>query len=260
MAGLRGAMADLAETIRRVFQPPPCHQAPVACACPPSKAMLPLQAVSQQPFQHLRGQVLRQELLGGRPALAEALAWTATVRGEAGLANWDAGAQVTVLPTFRADKCARLEVPPLPRRPAARREAPALPAARPRSGWEAFAAPPVRAAGAGLGRPRCFRGLDAVIGLPVAISGENLDRIPKGLWMRYTLQLVRATGENIRNLEVLGIYRIPRKGVRQIHHDPATGRLQVTLGPEAAGAERAPFILARRKADNEVVCCFVEER
>lgn len=85
------------------------------------------------------------------------------------------------------------------------------------------------------------------------------DRLPKALMMRYNLQLVRATGENIRNLELVGVFRIPSKGTEQVHHDPATGRLMVTLGPAAAGARLAPFVLARRKSDASIVCCFVEE-
>jgi hypothetical protein len=259
VAGLRGAISDLAETIRRVFQPPPCHQAPLDCGHPGQRAMEPLAARILQPFQPLAGRAERMQLLAGCGVGSETFAWTPPVRGEAGLADWDAGAQVAVLPTFRADRCARLEVPALPRRAAVLREVPGLPAARARRGWDRAPAPAVRQAVPELPRPRCFRALEAVLGLPLAIAGENLERISKGLLMRYSLQLVRATGENIRNLEVLGIYRIPRKGTRQIHHDPASGRLQVTLGPEAAGARRTPFILARRKTDNEIVCCFVEE-
>ena len=259
MVGLRGAISDLAETIRRVFQPPPCHQAPIDCARPGFRAMERLEARPLQPFDPFAGQAVRTELLSGRPPRSEPLAWTPVLRGESGLKTWDAGARVTVLPTFQAERCARLEVPALPRRAGTRREMPGLPPVRARRGWEAAPAPAVRQAVASLARPRCFRALEAVLALPLAITGEDLARMPKGLWMRYSLQLVRATGENIRNLEVLGLYRIPRKGTRQIHHDPATGRLQVTLGPEAAGVRRAPFILARRKTDNEIICSFVEE-
>ena len=259
MAGLRGAISDLAETIRQVFQPPPCHQAPLGYASSGFQAMEPLQVQTGQPFQGFLGQVVRAELLDPRPPQSETFAWVPEVRGEAGLEAWDVRAEVHALPTFRADRCARLEVPALPRRPEVRREVPGLPSPRPRRGWEATAVPGTRQASVGLARPRCYRGLDAVLGLPLAFVGEDLDRIPKGLWMRYSLQLVRATGENIRNLEVLGLYRIPRKGTRQIHHDPASGRLQVSLGPEAAGAARGLFILARRKTDNGIVCSFVEE-
>ena len=41
--------------------------------------------------------------------------------------------------------------------------------------------------------------------------------------------------------------------------DPATGRLRVSLGPEALGARRSLFILARRRTDAAVVCCYVED-
>jgi hypothetical protein len=130
---------------------------------------------------------------------------------------------------------------------------------RSRSGWAAFPPPGARRWVPELAAPRTFRGLDRVLELPVAVTGEDLGKVSKALWMRYTLQLVRATGENIRNLEVIGLYRIPVKGTRQLHHDPATGRLLVTLGPEASGAARAPFILARRRNDASIVFCFVEE-
>jgi hypothetical protein len=95
--------------------------------------------------------------------------------------------------------------------------------------------------------------------LPVAITGEDLGKLSKALLMRYTLQLVRATGENVRNLEMLGLYRVPSKGARQIRHEPSTGRLLVEMGMEAAGAGRVPFVLARRKDDGSVVYCFAEE-
>jgi len=259
MAGLRDAMSDLAETIRRVFQPPPCHDAPMACPSPLTRQTQPLEARTQGPFQPATALAVPGELLRALPPVTVPLAWTASVAGEPGWQAWAAGAKVTTLPTFRAEKCARLAVPPLPRRVESRRGPIGLPAPRARQGMSAVAAPGTRAAGVDLGRPRSFRDLERILGLPAAIIGEDLGKLSKALWMRYTLQLVRATGENIRNLEVLGLYRIPAKGTRQINHDPATGRLLVTLGPEAAGARRAPFLLARRKTDAGIVCCFVEE-
>ena len=93
----------------------------------------------------------------------------------------------------------------------------------------------------------------------MAFLAEDLAKVPRALMMRYSLQMVRTTGENIRNLEMVGLFRIPVKGTRQVHHDRASGRLLVELGPEAAGARRALFALARRKSDASTVCCFVEE-
>jgi hypothetical protein len=156
-------------------------------------------------------------------------------------------------------KCRRLEVPALPRGVAARQARTGDLAARGRSGWEVFAPPGVRRAQDGFGAPRTCRGLEQILALPVAVAGEDMAKVSKALWMRYTLQLVRATGENIRNLDVVGLYRIPAKGTRQLNHDPATGKLLVTLGPEASGARRSLFILARRKSDASTVYCFLEE-
>ena len=88
-------------------------------------------------------------------------------------------------------------------------------ATRARGGWEA--APGARGAArvpAAWNRPGPVRGLEQVLALPVAVTGEDMAKVSKTLWMRYTLQLVRATGENIRNLDVLGLYRIPGQGTR----------------------------------------------
>jgi hypothetical protein len=95
--------------------------------------------------------------------------------------------------------------------------------------------------------------------MPVAFPRVDVQTLSKALWMRYTLKLVKDTGQNIRNLEVVGLYRIPVKGVRQVNHQAATGRLLVNLGPEAEGARIAPFILAKRKDDDGMVCCYVED-
>ena len=140
-----------------------------------------------------------------------------------------------------------------------RREPVAAFSTRSRSGWAPLALPGSRQARPELASPKSHRGLEQVLNLPVAVTGEDIKQISKALWMRYTLQMVRSTGQNIRNLEVLGLYMIPSKGTRQVRHDPATGRLLVNLGPEAVGSRKAPFILARQKDDQSVVCCFVEE-
>jgi hypothetical protein len=160
---------------------------------------------------------------------------------------------------FQAEKCARLEVPPLPRRPRVREERPEEFRTRSRPGLEPF--PPPRSASqpCALAPPRSFQALEHALAQPVAFTGEDIPKLSKTLWMRYTLKLVRETGENIRNLEVLGLYRIPTRGTRQINHQAATGRLLVALGPEAVGAPRAPFLLARKKDDDAIVCCFVED-
>ncbi|HCZ34037.1 MAG TPA: hypothetical protein DHV93_11660, partial [Holophagaceae bacterium] len=102
-------------------------------------------------------------------------------------------------------------------------------------------------------------GLETMLTLAVPFQGEDVHRLPKGLWMRYSLQLVRGTGENVRNLEVLGLFRIPRKGVADLRHDARQGRILLRLEPAALAAARSPFVLARRKDDGALVSCFVED-
>ena len=258
-ARFKEAMADLAETIRRVFQPPAARPVPLAWPFPEPGRVAPLEAAPGQPFAPCAAAAVAAELLRPAPPAAVALAWAPRVEGEPGLADWNAGVRTCAPPMLRSEGCARVEVPALPRRPGIRRERPAGFAARPRSGWAGPEPPAVRRGLQSLGGFRVFPGLQAVLGQPMAVVGEDLGRLPKALLMRYNLQLVRATGENIRNLEVVGLYRIPAKGTEQVRPDPATGRLLVTLGPAAAGARLAPFILARRKTDASIVCCFVEE-
>jgi hypothetical protein len=150
-------------------------------------------------------------------------------------------------------------VPPLPRKASTlgRTE----PFARPglRRGMEALAHPGVRRLDASLGAVKAEPGLGRMLSLVVPLQGVDVHLLPKGLWMRYSLQLVRGTGENVRNLEVLGLFQLPRKGVANLSHDPKQRRLLVRLEPSAVRAPRAPFILARRKDDGSLLSCFVEE-
>lgn len=253
------AMSDLAETIRRVFQPPATRPVGLGWGVPEPGRVPVLEAAPGPPFAPVTAAPVAARLLQPAAAAAVPLAWTAIVDGEPGLAHWGAGVPAFALPLFQAGGCARLEVPALPRRAEVRRERPAEFTARCRGGWSAPAPPAVRRGFQPLSGFRVHPGLQAILGIPLSVLGEDLAKVPKALWMRYNLQLVRATGENIRNLEVIGLYRIPAKGTEQVRPDPATGRLLVTLGPAAAGAKRAPFVMARRKSDASIVCCFVED-
>ncbi|BDU71164.1 hypothetical protein [Mesoterricola silvestris] len=255
----RDAMSDMAETIRRVFQAPPAREVDLGVPGASARGVELVGTRAQGPDFRLRAGTAGVPALGAAPPVAVGFRWTAAVRGEEGWARWAAGAQVCVLPLFQAGGTGRLEVPPLPRRPGVRGAAPEGFRTRSRPGLEPLGGARCQAAPCGLGAPRSFRALEHALALPVAFVGEDVQKLPKALWMRYTLKLVRETGENIRNLEVLGLYRIPGRGTRQINHQAATGRLLVTLGPESVGAPRAPFVLARKKDDESIVCCFVED-
>jgi hypothetical protein len=101
--------------------------------------------------------------------------------------------------------------------------------------------------------------LDLALRLPIAVEGLDLREAPRAVQLRYGMLAVKATGENVRNLELLGRYLVPRKGVRELRHDARTGRLLILLGPEAVGARKDPLLIARRKDDHSLITTFVEE-
>lgn len=260
MAGLlRGAVSDLAETLRRVFRDPPSAGVDLALARPGTGTVPFPSAQAQAPSFRLEAEVGRVPTLEPRPPLEESFTFEARLNQEEGWADWEAGARICVLPLLQAEGCARLEVPGLPRRAETKAVRPEAFRTRSRMGLEALPGIRSEAAGWSIPAPRARRALEHALALPLSFQSEDIPKISKALWMRYTLKLVKETGQNIRNLEVLGLYRIPRSGTRSINHQAATGRLLVTLGPEAQGSPRSPFILARRKDDGSIVCSFVED-
>lgn len=256
---MKDAVSDAAETLRRAF------------------AGLKVVEVAPEPFR-LRSHessALRAEALGGLEAPAAAALemrllsntvegrslepFHAVLQAEAGFARWGVAAEVIRMTPLTAGQAAQLTVPPLPRRAQTlgRLEPPARPATR--RGLEPVTGAGIRRLDPALGAGSAQPGLGGMLSLAVPIQAENIQHLPKGQWMRYSLQLVRGTGENVRNLEVLGLFRLPRKGVADLRHDPRLGRLLVQLQPLAIKAARAPFILARRKDDGALVSCFVED-
>lgn len=261
MAGgrFREAMSDMAETLRRLFKDPPSHALDPAIDGPSTGGTPLLEAASRAGDLGFLPPVGDVPVLAPASVREEGFHWEPRLLEEPGLASWDAGIQACELPLFRAEGCARLEVPALPRAPRVRAEAPGSFRTSAFRGLEALPGPRARQAPCAIAAPRSRRDLETALALPVAFPGEDIPALSKALWMRYTLKLVKETGQNIRNLDVVGLYRIPARGVRQVNHQAATGRLLVSLGSEAQGAPRAPFILARRKDDDSVVCCYVED-
>lgn len=256
---VKDAVSDAAETLRRAFAglsvvevvPEPFHlrdhRAPVLGAL--------AHAGLEPPLAEVRGMLPLSRAVEGR-AMAP---FQATLQAESGCARWGAEAEVVRMAPLRAGAAAQISVPPLPRRvqTCSRLEPPARPAVR---RWqETFTGTSARRLDPALDEANVKAALGTMLSLAVPIQGENIQRLPKGLWMRYSLQLVRGTGENVRNLEVLGLFQLPRKGVADLRHDPRQGRLLVQLEPVAIKSPRAPFILARRKDDGALLSCFVED-
>jgi hypothetical protein len=256
---VKDAMADAAETLRRAFAGLQVLEAAPEPFLPRCEGM---GVVVAEPRSGLEPTVtacremrLLSEAVEGR-ALEP---FHAVLQAESGWAQWGAEAEVVRMAPLEGGQAAQVAVPTLPRKAQAlgRLEPLARPLSRRLA--EPLPKPSLRRMDPGLGQATSEAGLEAMLSLAVPIRGEDIPRLPKGLWMRYSLQLVRGTGENVRNLEVLGLYRLPRKGVADLRHDPSQGRILVRLEPAAIRAPRAPFILARRKDDGSLLSCFVED-
>lgn len=255
----KDAVSDVTETIRQAFRDPACRSADPTLARPGASTVPLLEGRGIGVDYDFHPAIREQELAFVAFLQSEPTGFAAALREENAWGTWAAGARVCEMALFTAGTCGRMEVPPLPRSASARRTD--LPSFRCTSQVvrEPLRPPGARNLSPRLAPPRVRRDLEAVLGLPIAIAGEDFQKLPKALNMRYTFQLVKATGENIRNLDVLGVYPVPVKGVAALRHDPRTGRILVNLDSEAVGAARGRFILARRKDDRSFVSCFVEE-
>ncbi len=253
------AVSDLKETLRRVFQDPPSHTLNPGRMMVRAEGMPSLTVQSLLPNYQLGVMPVAASLCMCPSLVQEPMTFLGCIQAEEGWAHWAAGARVCAMTPFSIGGHRRVEVPPLPRRPDCRRVEPEAFRTGTRNYREALGRPVVRGGAPELGTALVRGGMDMAMSLPIAIQGQDVQSIPKVQWMRYSLQLVKATGENIRNLDVLGLYQIPSKGVASMRHDAKTGRLLLELGREAAGASRLPFLLARRKDDRTLVSCFLEE-
>lgn len=253
------AVSDVAETIRQAFKDPACHAVSAGFTRPGTSATELLEAACIQVTYAFVPAIGAVDLAILPPLRDEPMRFEARMCSEQAWSTWAAGAVVCEMTVFRAGQCGRLAVPALPRMAVTRKIDLSPFRSAFRTLREPLTTPGVRSLQPKLAVPKVCRNLDAVLALPIAIAGEDLLKMPKALSMRYTFQLVKATGENIRNLEVLGVFPVPVKGVASLRHDPRSGRILVNLNQEAVGARRGRFILARKKDDRSFVSCFVEE-
>jgi len=256
---VKGAMADAAETLRRVFSDPPVREVRAGAFRLQSHAAAGPVAESKAGHDPLSAELRIMPSLeqaarerGMEPLRAE-------LRAELGWARWGAEATVLRMAPLVPGLAARVAVPPLPGKAETRGrlDPPPRPAAR--RLLDLLSLPGTRRVDPLLKGGGGRSGLETMLALPVAIQGEDIQRLPKGIWMRYSLQMVRNTGENVRNLEVLGLFHLPRKGVGDLRHDARRGRILVRLEAEALKAPRVPFILARRKDDGALLSCYLED-
>jgi hypothetical protein len=109
-----------------------------------------------------------------------------------------------------------------------------------------------------LGVTNCYRSVATALSIPIKIRSENIERLPKALWMRYMLMLVKESGENAKNLEIIGLYHIPKNGVKTMKHDHSTGSLHIVVDSDALASTQRKILIARRKDNSALVSCAVE--
>jgi hypothetical protein len=112
---------------------------------------------------------------------------------------------------------------------------------------------------ANLGVTDCYRSVAVALAVPIKIKSENLEKLPKALWMRYMLMLVKESGENVKNLEMIGLYQVPKKGVKTLKHDHSNGSLHIVVGSEALTSPYRKILTARRKDNSALVSCTIDE-
>ena len=209
----RDAVSDVAETIRRAFRDPPCRSVPTAIIHPGTTAISPLEVLCNPLAFRFEPGIRIQDLLFQTVIKGEAMSFEARLCREDAWAAWATGAKVCEMPVFRVGTCTRLAVPPLPRSLPVRSLG--LPPFRASSRFirDPLGAPAVRTCAPRLGLPKVLRDLESIIRLPIAIAGEDFNKLPRALNMRYGFQLVKTTGENIRNLDVIGVFPVRVKVV-----------------------------------------------
>jgi hypothetical protein len=93
---------------------------------------------------------------------------------------------------------------------------------------------------------------------PISIKSKDLASVPKSIWMRYTMHLVKETEENVKNLQIIGLDLIPKHGVKSMTHSASDGSLQIRVGAEAVNSEHCTLVVAREKSDNAIISYIMD--
>ncbi|MDR2560454.1 MAG: hypothetical protein LBC63_01595 [Holophagales bacterium] len=106
--------------------------------------------------------------------------------------------------------------------------------------------------------PSCVASIERAFMAPISVKSKDLASVPKSIWMRYTMHLVKETGENVKNLQIIGLYLIPKNGVKSMAHSASDGSIQIRVGAEAANSEQCTLVVARKKSDNAIISYIMD--
>lgn len=252
------ALADVAETVRRLFSDVAVRAEDPRFPAPGLGGFQGLQVSVQAGMQPFQARVVPQNWQMSGVLKAAEVAFQARLQVESGWTSWAAERAALPIPLFSPGAARRMEAPALPRRAQALQLALEPFRVSTRVHREPVRTPGCRRGELAPWRPAVRRDLAQAFRRPFSFRGQAFGSLPKVLQMRYTVQLVKATGENIRDLEVVGLFRVPRKGMGGLRLDARSGALQAALGPEAMGAPKALLMLAKRRADQALLTCFLE--
>lgn len=254
----KDSFSDLAETLRQIFRAPSVRDAALSVENPGHNPVDLLQATSVASTWEFQA-TAREGAIHMESFLREVTFIQAVPRREKSWENWLTESSALQLPLFQAVSHPGFRVPMLPNKTTVHRHV--QEPFRLSTRWKSLAIhrPESQRLQAVFAPPNCLRDLELALSFPVAFPCRNAQMVPKALWMRYSLKLVKATGENIRNLELIGIFRIPRKGIENMRFDAKKGALFLSLSRDASGEDLAPFFLAKRRGDGELLSCFPEE-
>jgi len=101
--------------------------------------------------------------------------------------------------------------------------------------------------------PKCVQSIERALMESIIIKSQDIAGVPKALWMRYTMLLVKKTGENVKNLQIIGIYKIPKNGVKKISHSASRGIIRIHVGSEAIDAQDCTLVIAKKKSDDTIM-------
>jgi hypothetical protein len=108
---------------------------------------------------------------------------------------------------------------------------------------------------------RYHRSLERALMIPINIRSEDLTKLSKAILMRYTILLLKESNENIKNIEIIGLYRIPKIGVKKMQYNSTNELLQIIAGTDAQKCtERCKLLLARRKSNATTISCIINEQ
>lgn len=256
---LKNSFDDLKETLKRLFRAPSTQSLDLNYNPVTFQSLPPLEGRIQDLAWALEGQLETCELRF-TVRLAQSPPFEGRLHEERGWDAWHVQSGCLSVPLFTPLNRVPFSMPRIAQKVPVRKATP--------EGWQIrisrampgrFNARCLSLSVVGGKAPKIMQGLELMFQRPFQMVAIPFQRLPKPLQMRYSLQLVKSTKHNIRSMDILGYFNLPKNGVNAMRFDSTKSRLFLALTPVAARATRVPFLLARLKDSGEILSCYPEE-